>query len=439
MKPKPPLFSGLRARRAFPAQGVVDSAAALSYSTPSKNVRTSKSKESQVRLRLCALAATVVSLGTAFLGPPSGGTPQSGPSPTAAYRLIHPPSEKKGKKDVATLEAQLQSAATAGYHVVSTPSGFADELLLVLEKATSQQDRFAYRVLVRNRSEEKKFQQDVEQAATEGYRILPDSWVTYSSGGSEGFGLASGPKISALLLVAEKSPDTPAAKYEYRLLNSHRTSVLENEMNEAAKAEFHPIAMYADVAATLLLERSAQTTPSGMSSTSSYRLIGARKIETLNDELAGAAKEGYRVACVSGAIGSEIKVLLVKGASAPLSEYLVIAPHKPEQLESDIQEASARGFRVVPRTAVLKPYIASGYPTIPVVIMEKSPATPPSEYRTLTGKESEFEALSKRFEEAAQEGFRPAGMVASEAVTIILERPQQHAAGRPRSGANNSL
>jgi hypothetical protein len=135
---------------------------------------------------------------------------------------------------------------------------------------------------------------ELAAAAAEGYRVVA------SSGGAE----------LAYVMVQ----DTGSQPAQYRFLSTTRASTLERELNEAAGNSFHfvPLSLAslrggvlfrASNEVAIVVEKSAAT-PS-----ISYRVVGARRVSTIENEALAIASEGFAV--VAALLGHEETVVIL--------------------------------------------------------------------------------------------------------------------------------
>ena len=136
-----------------------------------------------------------------------------------------------------TMQQELDEAAAAGYRILTgSPSGGREEMALVLEKVVAPPDTYQYRLLATTRTG--TMQQELDQAAGEGFRLLPNTLTTKAQ------------------LWAEKPPNKTRT-YQYMLLATFRSSTMQTEMAEAIKNGYEVVGMVSRDEIMLVLERSA--------------------------------------------------------------------------------------------------------------------------------------------------------------------------------------
>jgi hypothetical protein len=142
-----------------------------------------------------------------------------------------------------------------------------------------------------------------------------------------------------------------------------------------------------------------------------HRLIIAKNVDKLQEELDRAAADGYAVAL--GWPGYAIAILTRRAEGGPRPEYRVFNGEKA------IQQGLAQGYRAVPDTLDV-------YGDAPLVIARKAVDAEKSESLLLRAHRTA--TLDKEVREAAARGFRVIGMASNDSGhSVLLER----AAGTP--------
>jgi len=128
-------------------------------------------------------------------------------------------------KKTGTMEEEVDEAAAAGYRILSGSPTSGDEMVLILEKVATPPDVYEYQLLATTRTG--TMQEEIEEAAGRGFRILPSTMLAKSQmfGGVE------------IVIMMEKAPNSTAA-YQYRLLATSRTSTMQEEMGLATADGF---------------------------------------------------------------------------------------------------------------------------------------------------------------------------------------------------------
>ncbi len=151
-----------------------------------------------------------------------------------------------------------------------------------------------------------------------------------------------------------------------------------------------------------------------------YLLLATKKTSTMQKEMREAAAAGYRILVGSPTSGTEMALTLEKVAEPPDTyEYLLLANTKISTMQKELDEAAARGFRLVPSTLTLKDRRFGGMETM--LVMEKAPGSQ-NHYRYLVRADRRTSILQKQLVQAKQEGYTVVGMVARGKRWVILEK-----------------
>ena len=165
--------------------------------------------------------------------------------------------------------------------------------------------------------------------------------------------------------------------------------------------------------------------------TQPYLLLATARTSTMQEEINQAAAAGYRVLVGGRTGGGELSVLLGKVAQLPeVYEYVLLATQLTSTMQKELEDAAARGFRLLPRTMM-------GGETEIVVVLEKAPGAPsPSQYLLLATKLTG--TLQKEMKQATEQGYQVAGMVSRKEHMVILEKPAQRPEESPSVSAAQS-
>ena len=312
-----------------------------------------------------------------------------------------------------TLEKELKQAAAAGFRIVA---GSRATQSYIMEKVAEPTNAYEYvlLVLVSVQLNAETMQKRLNEAAANGFRLMPrkmDQW------GDE------------LLGMMEKEPGGQE-RYQYLVLDTMRNSTLQKEMAQAVREGYSIVALLSTVRHVAILEKRASS-PSGPPAapadllevasgqrylwlaTNSTAWLVSNATGALKKELKEAAASGYQN--VVGALGSRMPTVLVLERVAepgPDHEYLLLDVQKASTLQKEMNQAGAKGFRLLPGTMT-----QLGYEM--VAVMEKAP-----------GSEQHYEyAVLLAFDKTAQqdlvrlveEGYRLLGM-SEGGSEVMLER-----------------
>ena len=144
-----------------------------------------------------------------------------------------------------TMQQELDEAAAAGYRTLTgSPSGGREEMALVLEKVVAPPDTYQYRLLATTRTG--TMQQELNQAAGKGFRLLPNTLTTKAQLWAD---------TREIVMIMEKPPNQTRT-YQYMLLATFRSSTMQTEMTEAIKNGYEVVGMVSRDEIMLVLERS---------------------------------------------------------------------------------------------------------------------------------------------------------------------------------------
>ena len=99
-----------------------------------------------------------------------------------------------------------------------------------------------------------------------------------------------------------------------------------------------------------LAAQQQQRQPSGPDFTQPYLLLGMNRSSTMDKELNEAARAGYRVMAAWYPKGEEVILLKKTDGTGDAVEYKVLDPWDAADLEKQLKAAAAVGYRLVPRT-----------------------------------------------------------------------------------------
>ncbi len=137
-----------------------------------------------------------------------------------------------------TMQRELDEAAAAGYRILTGSPTSGTEMAVILEKVVTPPNTYQYILLATSRTG--TMQRELDEAASEGFRLLP---ATMMSSGSE------------IVMIMEKSPNSSRG-YQYMLLATRMTSTLQAEMAQAVENGYEVVGMVSRGEQILILERS---------------------------------------------------------------------------------------------------------------------------------------------------------------------------------------
>jgi hypothetical protein len=155
-------------------------------------------------------------------------------------------------------------------------------LAIVLSGAPAfAQDPVGYRVLATNKTS--TMQKEMNEAAHAGFRFNAVMGGDTSLGGSE-------------VVIVMSTVGSAAARFDYRLLATNKTSTMQKELQEAGDAGYEYkgqsvfTSAFGGKEVVVILERDMDAKAGGFE----YRLLATKKTSTLQKELADAGAAGFQ-------------------------------------------------------------------------------------------------------------------------------------------------
>ena len=148
--------------------------------------------------------------------------------------------------------------------------------------------------------------------------------------------------LIALLSLAPMA-EAQVAGPDYVFLDTDKTSTLQRELQEAADNGYRLVSGYGSWGRpTVILEKVLEPEPIG------YLLLATAKTGTLQDEIAEAATQGHRLTSVFGKGGEAVVIMQrAPGQAAPTHEYVVLGAKRIDTMEEEFLTAAANGFKLV--------------------------------------------------------------------------------------------
>lgn len=144
---------------------------------------------------------------------------------------------------------------------------------------------------------------------------------------------------------------------EYRVLATNKTSTMQKELNEAAAAGFRFGAVMGGETAFGGAEVVVVMQKVPGAARFEYRLLATNKTSTMQKELQQASDAGF--AYVGQSVfksmfgGSEVACILERDTTATESvryEYQLLATNKTSTMQKELQQAGAQGFQIIGMT-----------------------------------------------------------------------------------------
>lgn len=124
-----------------------------------------------------------------------------------------------------TMQTELEDAASQGFRIILA-SASKTEMVLFLERDSSSKEACKYLLLAT--SSEKTFEKELNEAAHQGFRLLPQTLMA-----KEGWSAFQREQVAIL----EQQPKS-SRRYEYKVLATGRTGTLQKEVAAAAAEGF---------------------------------------------------------------------------------------------------------------------------------------------------------------------------------------------------------
>jgi len=151
-----------------------------------------------------------------------------------------------------------------------------------------------------------------------------------------------------------------------------------------------------------------------------YLVLSTKKIKTIEKEIEEVTAKGFRVLYGAPTQQFDMALLLQRvpeAAETPYS-YKVMATVRNKTMEKEINEAGSQGYRLLPRTVIFK---QGFFVNELVMLMEREPKSRRGYvYRLITAtKETK---LHKKIEQSMAEGFAPVTMIIIGEHIIVMEK-----------------
>lgn len=131
-----------------------------------------------------------------------------------------------------TMQKEMQEAGDAGYRFVAVMGGETaiggKEVVVLVEKAGDDKNTYSYRLLATSKTS--TLQKELQEAGDAGFHAVGQTVFESTFGGKE-----------TVAIVQQSSGAAGAARYEYKLVATTKTSTLEKELKELADAGYQAI------------------------------------------------------------------------------------------------------------------------------------------------------------------------------------------------------
>ncbi len=151
-----------------------------------------------------------------------------------------------------------------------------------------------------------------------------------------------------------------------------------------------------------------------------YLLLATRRTGTMEEELNEAAALGFRVVSGAPTSGEEMVLFLQRAVEPPDTyDYRLLATTRTSTMQEELDGAAAEGFRFLARTPICKSRRFGGDEI--VVVLERSPDDP-QRYECRLLATNRTSTLQEEVTQAVAEGFAISGLVSCSEHIVILER-----------------
>jgi hypothetical protein len=152
-------------------------------------------------------------------------------SPAAAQQDVRVLATNK----TSTMQKEMNDAADAGYRFAAVMGGDTavggSEVVVLMTRVPEGKPSFAYTLLATNKTS--TMQKEMQAAGDAGFEFKGQTVFKSTFGGKE----------VVVVLERDKTAEQPAARYEYRLVATTKTSTLQKEVSEVTAAGFQFVGM----------------------------------------------------------------------------------------------------------------------------------------------------------------------------------------------------
>ncbi len=149
-----------------------------------------------------------------------------------------------------------------------------------------------------------------------------------------------------------------------------------------------------------------------------YLILSTKKIQTMENELDEAAARGFRVLYGAPTQQFDMAIFLERAAAPKPYSYKILATSRNKTMEKEINDLAAQGYRILPRTAIFKQGLLIAEF---VMIMERDPNDPKTyEYKLVVARVEN--KLQKDMEAVMKDGFQPLTMITIGKNIIVMEK-----------------
>lgn len=174
------------------------------------------------------------------------------------------------------------------------------------------------------------------------------------------------------------------------------------------------------LAATAAAQDKGKTERVKIDDDQTYLVLSTKRIQTMEKELDEAAAKGFRVMFGGPTLAFDMALLLKRtpgAVDAPYS-YKILATSRMKTMEKELNEIASKGYRLLSRTIIFKQGLLTAEL---LMIMEHEPQSDRSyDYKLLAA--SKETKLHKKIDEAISQGFVPMTMITLGDHIVVMER-----------------
>ena len=129
-----------------------------------------------------------------------------------------------------TMQKELMELADQGFRVLVGSPTAGTEMAVFMERVATPPNTYKYKLLATTRTG--TMQNELNEAAAEGYRLLPRTMISKTKAVPLGFG-----GDVEIVVLLEKEPNSTKS-YDYKLLATRATGTLQREVTDAMRAGY---------------------------------------------------------------------------------------------------------------------------------------------------------------------------------------------------------
>ena len=162
--------------------------------------------------------------------------------------------------------------------------------------------------------------------------------------------------VTLIAFASFASAAESAAKFEFKLLATSKTSTMEKEMNDLSRAGYEFRTVMGGETAFGGKEVVVVMGLSNRPGKKIYRLLAANKTSTLEKEMQAAGEEGFdykgQTVFESAFGGREVALIMERDTAVPVKRagYKLLATAKTSTMQKELMETGAQGYDLLGMT-----------------------------------------------------------------------------------------